>query len=58
MFLQNLFVCSECDMLQRMSALSPGESATLDALWTARCAKKNQSRAGRTSVHEYVQGNG
>ena len=35
----------------------PGEAATLDAVWTARCAKENQAKAGRTVVREPVQGN-
>ena len=36
----------------------PGEAATLDALWTVRSQKENQSRAGRTTVREPVQGSG
>lgn len=36
----------------------PGEAATLDALWTVLSQKGNQSRAGRTTVREPVQGSG
>ncbi|WAC09077.1 MAG: PqiC family protein [Thermodesulfobacteriota bacterium] len=36
----------------------PGEAATLDALWTVRARKENQSRAGRTTVRESVQASG
>ena len=32
MFLQNLVACPACEMLQRIPALSPGESGTSDSL--------------------------
>jgi len=31
---------------------TPGKSATLDAVWTVRCAKDGRSRSGRTTVSE------
>jgi uncharacterized protein len=36
----------------------PGGSATLDAVWTARRAKEDQSRTGRTTVSVPTQGSG
>jgi len=36
----------------------PGEAATLDALYTVRARKENQSRAWRTTVRESVQASG
>jgi len=37
---------------------APGGAATLDALWTIRSAKPEQTRSGRTSVTEPAQGGG
>jgi uncharacterized protein len=36
----------------------PGKAATLDALWTVNSRKGGQSRSGRTTISEPVQGGG
>jgi uncharacterized lipoprotein YmbA len=36
----------------------PGKEATLDAVWTVRGSKANQSRTGRTTLSVPTQGNG
>ncbi len=36
----------------------PGEAATLDAIWTVRRAKEDQSRTGRTTLSVPTQGGG
>jgi uncharacterized lipoprotein YmbA len=36
----------------------PGEAATLDAVWTVRRAKEDQSRTGRTTLSVPTQGGG
>jgi uncharacterized protein len=36
----------------------PGKDATLDAVWTARRAKEDQSRTGRTTLSVPTQGSG
>ena len=37
---------------------APGDAATLDAVWTVRRAKEDQSRTGRTTVSVPTQGSG
>jgi uncharacterized lipoprotein YmbA len=37
---------------------TPGEAATLDAVWTVIRAKDGKSQTGRTNVREVTQGNG
>ncbi len=44
------------DVLRFDSA--PGGAATLDALWTVRSAKPEESRSGRTTLSEPAQGGG
>jgi uncharacterized protein len=44
------------DVLRFDSA--PGGAATLDALWTIRSSKPEETRSGRTSVSEPAQGGG
>ena len=44
------------DVLRFDSA--PGGTATLDALWTVRSSRSEESRSGRTSVSEPAQGGG
>jgi hypothetical protein len=44
MFPQNLAACPECDMLQRISVLSPDESGTNNSLGTGQgCTDCRQS---------------
>jgi uncharacterized lipoprotein YmbA len=40
--------------VQRFESV-PGESATLDAVWTVRRMKDGQARTGRTTIREPVQ---